>query len=119
MKGSIAAFVAAAAATPADAGTISLIVTGDEEGPAIFGTRALLEHMDARGLRPDLILVREPTSVLRLGAMLTIRRPGSFHLWIDFPWTQRPVASPHLAAKPIPTLSKLPSPFAPVPHHRN
>src|SRR3546814_641653 len=69
MKGSIAAFVAAAAATPADAGTISLIITGDEEGPAIFGTRALMEHMDARGVKPDMIVVGEPTSVNRLGDM--------------------------------------------------
>src|SRR3546814_11101807 len=75
MKGAIAAFAAAAAATPAEAGTISLIVTGDEEGPAIFGTRALMEHMDARGLRPDMILVGEPTSVQRLGDMMKIGRP--------------------------------------------
>ena len=49
MKGAIASFVAAAAATPAEAGTISLIITGDEEGPAVFGTRALMDHMDEIG----------------------------------------------------------------------
>ncbi|MFX5952791.1 M20/M25/M40 family metallo-hydrolase, partial [Acinetobacter baumannii] len=66
LKGAIAAFVAAAARTPSD-GTISLIITGDEEGPAIYGTRALIERMAARGLKPDLCLVGEPTSVDRLG----------------------------------------------------
>ena len=48
MKGSIAAFVAALHDIPKDAGTISLIITGDEEGPAIHGTRALITHMQAR-----------------------------------------------------------------------
>ncbi|MEY4270809.1 MAG: hypothetical protein RLZZ58_2025, partial [Pseudomonadota bacterium] len=66
MKGSIASFVAAITAIPADAGTISLIITGDEEGSALFGTRALMTHMEARGMVPDMIVVGEPTSVARL-----------------------------------------------------
>ena len=70
MKGSIAAFVAALHDIPADAGTISLIITGDEEGPAIYGTRALIEHMQKRGSIPDACLVGEPTSVNRLGDMM-------------------------------------------------
>jgi succinyl-diaminopimelate desuccinylase len=107
MKGSIAAFVAAAAATPADAGTISLIVTGDEEGPAIFGTRALMEHMDARGVKPDMILVGEPTSVNRLGDMVKIGRRGSVNIWIDVGGTQGHVAYPHLADNPIPKLVRI------------
>jgi succinyl-diaminopimelate desuccinylase len=107
MKGSIAAFVAAAAATPADAGTISLIITGDEEGPAIFGTRALMEHMDARGIRPDMILVGEPTSVNKLGDMVKIGRRGSVNIWIDVPGTQGHVAYPHLADNPIPKLVRI------------
>ncbi|KTE76481.1 succinyl-diaminopimelate desuccinylase [Sphingopyxis sp. A083] len=107
MKGSIAAFVAAAAATPADAGTISLIITGDEEGPAIFGTRALMEHMDARGVRPDMIVVGEPTSVNRLGDMVKIGRRGSVNIWIDVPGTQGHVAYPHLADNPIPKLVRI------------
>ena len=107
MKGSIAAFVAAAAATPAEAGTISLIITGDEEGPAIFGTRALMEHMDARGVRPDMIVVGEPTSVNRLGDMVKIGRRGSVNIWIDVPGTQGHVAYPHLADNPIPKLVKI------------
>lgn len=107
MKGAIAAFVAAAAATPAEAGTISLIITGDEEGPAMFGTRALMEHMDARGIRPDMILVGEPTSVQRLGDMVKIGRRGSVNIWIDVPGTQGHVAYPHLADNPIPKLVKI------------
>ena len=107
MKGSIASFVAAAAATPADAGTISLIITGDEEGPAIFGTRALMEHMDARGVKPDMIVVGEPTSVNRLGDMVKIGRRGSVNIWIDVPGTQGHVAYPHLADNPIPKLVRI------------
>ncbi|WP_033074635.1 succinyl-diaminopimelate desuccinylase [Sphingopyxis sp. MWB1] len=104
MKGAIAAFVAAVAAIPADAGTISLIITGDEEGAAVFGTRALMEHMDARGIRPDMILVGEPTSVQRLGDMVKIGRRGSVNIWIDVPGTQGHVAYPHLADNPIPKI---------------
>ncbi len=107
MKGAIAAFVAAAAATPAEAGTISLIITGDEEGPAIFGTRALIEHMDAREIRPEMILVGEPTSVERLGDTVKIGRRGSVNIWIDVGGTQGHVAYPHLADNPIPRLVKI------------
>lgn len=107
MKGAIAAFVAAAAATPADSGTISLIITGDEEGPAIFGTRALMQHMEPRGVVPDMILVGEPTSVQRLGDMVKIGRRGSVNIWIDVPGVQGHVAYPHLADNPIPRLLAL------------
>jgi len=58
MKGSIAAFVAAVEKIPENAGTISLIITGYEEGPAIHGTRALINHMKARGTLPELCLGR-------------------------------------------------------------
>ena len=107
MKGAIAAFTAAVAEIPADAGTVSLIVTGDEEGAAIFGTRALMEHMDARGLKPDMIVVGEPTSSRRLGDMVKIGRRGSVNIWIDVPGTQGHVAYPHLADNPIPKLVRI------------
>ncbi|MBW8840325.1 MAG: M20/M25/M40 family metallo-hydrolase [Sphingomonadales bacterium] len=55
MKGAIAAFAAAAARV--EGPTLSLLITGDEEGPAIYGTRAILDRMAARGLRPDYCLV--------------------------------------------------------------
>jgi succinyl-diaminopimelate desuccinylase len=104
MKGSIAAFVAALHVIPENAGTISLIITGDEEGPAIYGTRALIDHMQARGTIPDLCLVGEPTSVNRLGDMMKIGRRGSVNMWITVDGMQGHVAYPHLADNPIPRL---------------
>ena len=103
MKGAIAAFVAALGRAPA-MGTQSLIITGDEEGPAIFGTRALIDRMSDRGLKPDFCLVGEPTSVTRLGDMIKIGRRGSVNIWIDVPGRQGHVAYPHLADNPIPKL---------------
>ncbi|QNA83277.1 succinyl-diaminopimelate desuccinylase [Sphingomonas sp. So64.6b] len=99
MKGAIAAFVAA---IPAEAdGIISLIITGDEEGPATYGTVAIIERMAERGLKPDLCLVGEPTSAARLGDMIKIGRRGSVNMWIDIPGKQGHVAYPHLADNPI------------------
>jgi succinyl-diaminopimelate desuccinylase len=103
MKGAIAAFVAAAARVPAD-GTLSLIITGDEEGPATFGTPKLIERMAQRGIRPDFCLVGEPTSAHRLGDTIKIGRRGSTVIWIDVPGKQGHVAYPHLADNPIPRL---------------
>ncbi|RXZ64439.1 succinyl-diaminopimelate desuccinylase [Pelagerythrobacter rhizovicinus] len=104
MKGAIAAMVAAVADIPADAGTISFIVTGDEEGPAVYGTRALIDFMREHGHRPDLCLVGEPTSVHRLGDMMKIGRRGSLNIWLEVEGTQGHVAYPHNADNPIPKL---------------
>ncbi|MFN3474731.1 MAG: succinyl-diaminopimelate desuccinylase [Blastomonas sp.] len=104
MKGSIASFVAAVADIPRDTGTISLIITGDEEGPAVYGTRALIDLMQANGTVPDLCLVGEPTSVARLGDMVKIGRRGSVNMWIRVAGTQGHVAYPHMADNPIPRL---------------
>ena len=104
MKGAIAAFVAAAAAVPEHRGTLSLVITGDEEGPATYGTPALIAHMAARGIRPDLCLVGEPTSAHRLGDTIKIGRRGSVNIAIRVGGTQGHVAYPHLAANPIPPL---------------
>ena len=104
MKGAIAAMVAAVAEVPAEAGTISFIITGDEEGPALHGTRALIEYMAANGHQPDLCLVGEPTSVARLGDMVKIGRRGSVNIFIDVEGTQGHVAYPHLADNPLPKL---------------
>jgi succinyl-diaminopimelate desuccinylase len=103
MKGAIAAFVAAASRVDG-AGTTSLIITGDEEGPAIHGTRALIDRMAARGIKPDACLVGEPTSTARLGDTIKIGRRGSVNIWIDVPGRQGHVAYPHLADNPIPRL---------------
>ena len=101
MKGSIAAMIAAVADVPQDAGTISFIITGDEEGPARFGTVALIEHMLAVGEIPDLCLVGEPTSVNRLGDMMKIGRRGSVNIWLEVEGKEGHVAYPHLADNPI------------------
>jgi len=104
MKGAVAAFVAAAARVPADAGRLTLIITGDEEGPATFGTVSLIERMRERGVLPELCVVGEPTSVAALGDMVKIGRRGSVNIWIDVPGRQGHVAYPHLADNPIPRL---------------
>ncbi len=101
MKGAIAAMVAAAAVVPAEAGTISFIITGDEEGPALHGTVALIEHMRSVNAVPDLILVGEPTSVNRLGDMMKIGRRGSVNIWLEVEGREGHVAYPHLADNPI------------------
>jgi succinyl-diaminopimelate desuccinylase len=102
MKGAVAAFMAAAAREAGD--TISLIVTGDEEGPATYGTVALIERMAARGLHPDWCLVGEPTSAAKLGDTIKIGRRGSVNIWIEVAGRQGHVAYPHLADNPIPRL---------------
>ena len=104
MKGAIACMVAAVADVPAEAGTISFIITGDEEGPALHGTRALIDYMREAGHQPDLCLVGEPTSVDRLGDMMKIGRRGSVNMWLSAKGTQGHVAYPHLADNPIPRL---------------
>jgi succinyl-diaminopimelate desuccinylase len=104
MKGAIAAMIAAVAEVPQDAGTVSFIITGDEEGPALHGTRALIDFMAAEGHQPDLCLVGEPTSVHRLGDMVKIGRRGSVNIFIDAHGTQGHVAYPHLADNPLPRL---------------
>ncbi len=104
MKGAIACMVDAVAQVPAEAGTISFVITGDEEGPALHGTRALIDFMREAGHQPDLCLVGEPTSVNRLGDMMKIGRRGSVNIWLEVQGTQGHVAYPHLADNPIPKL---------------
>ncbi len=105
MKGSIAAFVAAIPETTP--GRVSLIITGDEEGPAIHGTVALIEAMRARDLIPAFCLVGEPTSVDRLGDTIKIGRRGSVNMWITAHGAEGHVAYPHLADNPIPKLVRI------------
>ena len=104
MKGAIACMAAAVADVPEDAGTVSFIITGDEEGPALHGTRALIDWMRDHDEQPDLCLVGEPTSVNRLGDMMKIGRRGSVNIWLEVEGTQGHVAYPHLADNPIPKL---------------
>lgn len=107
MKGSIASFVAALPDCLDLPGTLSLLITGDEEGVALHGTRAIIERMRARGIAPDLCLVGEPTSVHRLGDMIKIGRRGSVNMWITVKGCQGHVAYPHLADNPIPRLVRI------------
>ena len=104
MKGAIASMVAAVAEVPQEAGTISFIITGDEEGPALHGTRALIDYMREEGIQPDLCLVGEPTSVNQLGDMMKIGRRGSVNIWLEVAGTQGHVAYPHLADNPLPRM---------------
>ena len=104
MKGAIACMVAAVAEVPAEVGTLSFIITGDEEGPALHGTQALIDFMRGEGICPDLCLVGEPTSVNRLGDMMKIGRRGSVNIWLEVVGTQGHVAYPHLADNPMPKM---------------
>ncbi len=101
MKGAVAAFIAACACAE---GAICLLLTGDEEGPATYGTRAIIDRLAECSIRPDLCLVGEPTSAHRLGDTIKIGRRGSVNIWIDVPGRQGHVAYPHLADNPIPPL---------------
>ncbi|MEI6486635.1 MAG: succinyl-diaminopimelate desuccinylase [Sphingomonadales bacterium] len=104
MKGALAAMVAATARHLAAGplkGRISFIITGDEEGPAIFGTTKMLDWMEEQGLVPDLCLVGEPTSQAALGDMVKIGRRGSLNAWITVNGAQGHVAYPDRADNPI------------------
>jgi succinyl-diaminopimelate desuccinylase len=107
MKGGIAAFVAAAAEMAGHRGTLSLLITGDEEGPAVHGTRAIMAWMAERDIRPDMILIGEPTSEARLGDTVKIGRRGSVNMWVSIPGTQGHVAYPHRADNPVPRLARV------------
>jgi len=107
MKSAIAAFAAAAAAVRHDRGTLSFLITGDEEGYATYGTPRIIDWLGERGIRPDMILIGEPTSVDRLGDTIKIGRRGSVNMWIDVPGTQGHVAYPHRADNPMPKLARV------------
>jgi succinyl-diaminopimelate desuccinylase len=107
MKSGIAAFVAACAGLSEREGRLSFLITGDEEGPALNGTRAIMDWMAERGIRPDMILIGEPTSEARLGDTVKIGRRGSVNLWIDVPGVQGHVAYPHRADNPVPKAARV------------
>ena len=106
MKGAIAAFVAAAIDTPTK-GSISFLITGDEEGPSINGTKKVLEWLEKQGEKIDFCIVGEPTSRETLGDMLKIGRRGTFTGRISVSGKQGHVAYPHLADNPVPKLLAL------------
>ena len=107
MKSAIASFVAALGGFAQDKGTISLLITGDEEGPAAHGTVAIIDWLNERAIRPDMILIGEPTSDAVLGDTIKIGRRGSVNMWIEVPGTQGHVAYPHRAANPVGALARI------------
>lgn len=110
MKSGVAAFAAAAVDfvrdTPPD-GSIVIAITGDEEGDAVDGTTALLEHMEKNGERMDVCLVGEPTCPDVMGQMIKIGRRGSMTAWIKVVGTQGHSAYPHRANNPLPAMMRL------------
>ncbi|MFD2264173.1 succinyl-diaminopimelate desuccinylase [Lacibacterium aquatile] len=111
MKSAIAAFAAAAADFLADNpgldGSISLLITGDEEAVAINGTKKMLDWLKAKGERLDHCVVGEPTNPRAMGEMMKIGRRGSQTGYLSVDGVQGHVAYPHLADNPVPKLVKL------------
>jgi len=106
MKGAIAAFVAAAAAYLHEAGSpppgaISFLITGDEEGPSVNGTKKMLPALQARGERFDACIVGEPTNPAAMGEMIKIGRRGSLNAKLTVAGVQGHVAYPDRADNPI------------------
>jgi succinyl-diaminopimelate desuccinylase len=110
MKSAIAAFIAAAGAALAAGevrGSLSLLITGDEEGHATHGTRAVVEALAAQGERIDHCVVGEPTSSAAFGDMIKIGRRGSLNAYLTVDGVQGHSAYPHRAANPIPVMIAL------------
>ena len=110
MKSGVAAFAAAAVDfvrdTPPD-GAILLTITGDEEGDAVDGTRALLDYMVKAGERMSACLVGEPTCPNNMGEMMKIGRRGSMTAWFTVTGVQGHSAYPHRAKNPLPAMARL------------
>lgn len=105
MKGAIAAMVAAVArylaANPQPAGSLSFLITADEEGSAINGTKKMLHLLEERGEKLDFCLVGEPTNPTYIGEMAKVGRRGSLVCKLRVRGKQGHVAYPHLAENPI------------------
>ncbi|WP_374451653.1 succinyl-diaminopimelate desuccinylase [Phenylobacterium sp.] len=110
MKSAVAAFAAAAAKAIAAgqvSGSLSFLITGDEEGVATHGTKMVVEALAAEGEAIDHCVVGEPSSAETFGDMIKIGRRGSINTWITVDGRQGHVAYPHRAANPIPVLIDL------------
>jgi succinyl-diaminopimelate desuccinylase len=112
MKGGIACFVAAAsrflaARDRGAGGSISLLITGDEEGVATNGTRKVLEWMRENGEQPDFCLVGEPSSARELGDTMKIGRRGSMNFALSVHGTQGHSAYPQHVDNPIHRLVRI------------
>jgi succinyl-diaminopimelate desuccinylase len=110
MKSAIAAFAAAAASAIAAGkvkGSVSFLITGDEEGVATHGTKPVVEALMAEGEAVDHCIVGEPTAAAVFGDMIKIGRRGSVNVEIAVKGVQGHVAYPHRAANPIPVLVRI------------
>jgi succinyl-diaminopimelate desuccinylase len=112
MKGEIACFVAAALRHLAHAngkldGSLSLLITGDEEGPALNGTVKLLDWLKARGETLDACVVAEPSSLVDVGDEIKIGRRGCLNGELIVKGQQGHAAYPHIADNPIPKLARM------------
>jgi len=111
MKGSIACFVAAVSqfkkVKPKFKGSISLLITGDEEAVAINGTKRVVEELKKRKEKINFCLVGEPTNLTKLGQMMKIGRRGSMTGYLTIYGTQGHVAYPHQANNPAPVITKI------------
>ncbi len=105
MKGAVAAFVAAVARSLAAAGppkgSISLMIAGDEEGPAVNGTKKVLDWLAARGERLDACIIGEPTNPTAMGEMVKIGRRGSMSCFLTVHGVQGHTAYADLADNPV------------------
>ncbi|MNU42488.1 Succinyl-diaminopimelate desuccinylase [compost metagenome] len=110
MKGGIAAWVAAVSRILSEGdvpGSLSFLITGDEEGPALHGTKRVVEALMAEGEVIDACVVGEPSSAHHLGDMIKVGRRGSLNTWITVHGKQGHVAYPDRAANPAPVVAKL------------
>ena len=111
MKASIACFVSAVSKFKKKnkkfKGSISLLITGDEEGIAINGTKRVVEYLKRKKEKIDFCLVGEPTNQNKLGEMMKIGRRGSLTGYLTVYGTQGHVAYPHDANNPAPVMTKI------------
>ena len=111
MKGSIACFIAALSEfkkmKPKFKGSISLLITGDEEAVAINGTKKVIEKLKKKKEKINFCLVGEPTNLTKLGQMMKIGRRGSITGYLTVYGTQGHVAYPHQANNPAPVITKI------------
>ena len=111
MKSSIACFVSAVSKyikfNPKFSGSISFLITGDEEGDAINGTKKVVDYLKKKKEKIDFCIVGEPTNPKRLGEMIKIGRRGSISADLEVLGTQGHIAYPHLLNNPINTIVKI------------
>jgi len=109
MKSGLAAMVTATeefiAAHPAHKGTIAYLITSDEEGPSVDGTKRVIETLSARNERIDWCIVGEPSSEQTIGDTIKVGRRGSFSGRLTVHGVQGHVAYPQLAENPVHTLA--------------